>query len=484
MAVKSAAFQRWWHEMRRSSTFLPGERVGVAVSGGPDSVLLLEFMADLARQQGLVVSVVHFNHRLRGPESDKDEKFVRGLARKRGLECHASEAEVAQAARHRRKNLEATARELRYRYFLRLISQGKLDKIATAHNANDQAETVLLRLLRGAGTRGLAGIYPVLEGKIVRPFLGLTRAEIEREVERRKLAFRTDSSNQNIKFRRNKIRLELLPLLERDYSPEAVRLLAELAGRARDDEAFLEEQARERARPWRLRENYQEKIPLRPLAEFSHAIARRVLRQMAQGVCGNLRGLTHRQIEELRRFSEEGQSGHGIRLAGGVLVRKEFDWLILEPAPGRDMLEGYSHPAIIPGQVFVPEIGATFKFKIVRADEIGKEYNSGRGGLCLDSEKLRGKLVLRNWRAGDRFQPGGSRRIKKLKELFREKRIPAGKRRLWPVLEGSGQILWVKGFPPAAGAAAPEGSGGVIVVSENAAARPGEDSIEEQNQTS
>ena len=448
---------QWSGEMRRSGLFRPGERVGVAVSGGPDSILLLNFMPELARQIGLSLAVVHFNHHLRGAESDRDEAFVRDLARARGLEFLRGEADVGRVARQRRRNLEATARELRYGFFLRLIRQGRLDKVATAHTANDQAETVLLHLLRGAGTRGLGGIHPVVEGKVVRPFLGLTRAEIERELERRKLGFQIDSTNLDPAFRRNKVRLELLPLLQKEYNPELIRLLKEVADRARDDEAYLEQQVRERAQAWRTHEGKEEKIPRSALLGFPPAIERRVLRQMIQGAGGHLRGVTHRHLEALRRFLRHSQSGHHLVLPGQVVARREFDWLIVGPAPPGRGGAGYSHQVEVPGEVTVAELGLTFHFKIVGSSGPAAGYNNS-GVVGLDPLKLSGKLALRNWRSGDRFWPVGSRKPRKLKDLFCQRKIPLGLRKLWPLLTSEEEIVWVRGFAPAVPVAAEPGA--------------------------
>lgn len=465
-------FARWLSELRRAKLFHAGERVGAAVSGGPDSILLLEFMKQLAREWGLALAVVHFNHHLRGSESDADERFVRERARALGIEFLGGEADVGQAAREKHRNQEAIARELRYRFFFSLVNRGRLDKVATAHTANDQAETVLLRLLRGAGTRGLGGVYPALEGKIVRPFLSLTRAEIEAEIQKRTLDFRVDSTNLETRLRRNKIRIELLPLLEREFNPEVIGLLKELADRARDDEDFLEQQARERAKPWRVREppphrgeGAEEKIPVRALIEFPAAVERRVLRQMIHAVQGNLRGFAHRHIEALRKFSADAPSGRRLVLPGGLVARKEFDWLILgiEPSPRQDT--EFSYPVEVPGEVAVSQVGLVFEFKIVGPQDLRKAYNdSGVGGL--DRQKLSGKFVLRNWRPGDCFKPLGSRQAQKLKELFRQRRIPIDRRRTWPVLENGKEIVWVRGFPPASSAAASPESGEVFIIKE------------------
>ncbi len=471
MAHSSDLYAQWAHEVKRSGFFLPGERVGVAVSGGPDSVLLLEFLRRLARERGLVLAVVHFNHHLRAGEADADEWFVRGLAEDAGLEWVRGEADVARVAREKRRNLEATARELRYQFFFSLINQGRLNTIATAHTASDQAETVLLKLLRGAGTRGLGGISPVLEGKIIRPFLGLTRREVEEEVARRGLKFRTDSSNLETALRRNKIRRELIPWLEREVNPEIVRALKALADRARDDEAVLEQQARESARSWRAREGGVERIAIRPLVEFPRAIARRVLRQMFQAATGARSGLRHAHLEALVRFAAEAQSGRTLFLPGGIVASKEFGWLRLAPGGVISRDGGFSYRVPVPGQVVVPELNSTFDFKIVSSQDRGTSYNLTEGA-GLDLLKLSGRLTLRNWQAGDRFRPSGSRKTLKLKELFSRRKIPRSERKLWPVLESGGEVVWARGFPPAATAAATPSSREILMITERVPVSP------------
>jgi tRNA(Ile)-lysidine synthase len=460
-------YARWSLEMRRKEFFRAGQRVGVAISGGPDSVLLLHFMNALARQVGLTLTAVHFNHHLRGAESDGDEAFVRDLAALLQMEYLQGEAEVGRVARERRGNLEAVARELRYRYFFSLVDQGRLDLVATAHTANDQAETVLLRLLRGTGTRGLGGIYPVLEGKVVRPFLSLTRTEVMEEIAARRLSYRVDSSNLNTRLQRNKVRLELLPLLAKEYNPEVITLLNHLAERARDDEACLERLARDRAHPWRMREGREERIPIRALLDFPPALARRVLRQMLQTVRGPTHGPAHDHIEALRRFASEAQSGKIQTLPGGVVARKEFSWLVVGPTISERAGREFTYPVTFPGEWPVPEAGCLFRFKILNRDDPGKAYNldAYKG---LDPQQLQGELLLRNWRAGDIFHPVGSRGIRKLKELFRERKIPEVQRHCWPVLLCAGQIVWVRGFPPGSSVAATNRTQQVLVVEEEA----------------
>jgi tRNA(Ile)-lysidine synthase len=404
-------------------------------------------MEQLSHQLGLHLAVVHFNHQLRGPDSVADEQFVRERAKSLGLEFIGGEADVAKVARARHGNLEATARELRYRFFFSLVNQGRVDKVVTGHTANDQAETVLLRLLRGSGARGLGGVYPVLEGKVARPFLNLTRAEINSELSSRKLDSRSDASNRDTRFLRNKLRAELLPLLQSSYNPAIVSLLSQLADRARDDEAYLERQAWERARAWRIREGSNEKIPVSAFARLPTSIGRRVLRQMIARASGHLRRITHGHVETLRRFALEGQSGRSIVMPQGLVARKEYDWLIIgmtEPATAKN---GYSYSVKVPGETRVPEVGSTFLFKIVNSGGARKGYNNVHGPN-VDLSKLRGELRIRNWKAGDSFRPVGSHSRRKVKELFQEGRVPLGQRRLWPVLDCGKSVIWVRGFPP------------------------------------
>ncbi len=458
-------YTRWSLEVRSKQFFHPGQRVGVGVSGGPDSVLLLHFMAKLAGELGLTVAAVHFNHHLRGAESDGDEAMVGDLATSLGMEYLRGEAQVARVVRERHGNLEAVARELRYRYFFSLVDQGRMDLVATAHTANDQAETVLMRLLRGTGTRGLGGIYPQLEGKVVRPFLGLRRDEVMQEIAARKIFYRVDSSNKNMELRRNKVRKELLPLLAKEYNPQIVPLLNQFADRARDDEACLERLARERSHAWRVREGREERIPIRALMELPPALARRVLRQMAQVGRGSSYGLTHAHIESLRRFAAEAQSGRILTMPGGMVARKEFSWLVVAAGAAEPAKRDFSYLVSIPGELAVPELGVLFHFKILNRNDPGKAYNLNKL-VCLDPQKLFGELELRNWRAGDSFSPVGSRGVRKVKEFFRERKIPEVLRKGWPVLLCGSHIVWARGFPPGRGVAATDQTPQILIVEE------------------
>jgi tRNA(Ile)-lysidine synthase len=254
-------------------------------------------------------------------------------------------------------------------------------------------------------------------------------------------------------------------LLEREFNPALIPLLKNHADRARDEEAFLEQQAGERSRPWRIREGAEEKIPVRALRGFAPAIQRLVLRQMLQSVGKGLGGVTYAHIEGLLRFATSAQSGRSLTLPGGKVARKEFDWLILASQPVSAGNDGYAYLIEIPGEITVPHLGVTFRFKIIEPQRVPKEYNQ-MGCRAIDPQKLSHRMFLRNWRAGDQFWPFGSRKLRKLKELFGQRKIPRNQRKLWPLLECGEQIVWVSGFPPAAPVVASPESRAILLIEE------------------
>jgi len=223
--------------IRTSRMLAAGDRVGVAVSGGADSVALLRLLDRLRNELGITLAVVHFNHSLRGAEADADSGFVAELAGALGLEFLAAREDVEAEALRQGWNLEDAARRLRYAFFDRVIGEGKATHIAVAHTADDQAETVLAHLMRGTGPTGLAGIYPIA-GTIVRPLLGTRRERLREHLRAHGQTWREDSTNRDVRRTRAHIRVQLLPMLERDFSGEIVGHLGELARLAREEGNF------------------------------------------------------------------------------------------------------------------------------------------------------------------------------------------------------------------------------------------------------
>jgi tRNA(Ile)-lysidine synthase len=457
-----------------------GDRVAVAVSGGADSVALLRVLLELREELGIVLAVAHFNHGLRGEASEADQAFVAELTHHHGLEFFAGRGDVRSHALTGKLSLEAAGRELRYAWFAQLAEEQRFDSVATAHTLDDQAETVLLKFLRGAGTRGLAGIYPQMlrsagrKMRFVRPLLSVTRYEVETYLTSLGQEWREDESNLDHRFARNRARHELLPLLEREYNPNIRRVLSDTAEVSRAEEeywqAVVERELHARApgakAPSEV-EGMAEAAPLQchasggrlSLADFPAlplALQRRLLRRFAESEDLTL---DFEHVERLLRCA----IGELTRteLPEGWLASRRGDCLELH-APAPEQAPGdYEYTLPIPGEVRIAELGITLRALIVR-QEFARE--SGEPDNFLSADLLGPELTVRNWRPGDRFWPVHRGSEEKLKRLFAEKKIPQGKRATWPVaLAGDDIIIWVGGFPIAR-AYAWNGGGDAVVI--------------------
>lgn len=443
----------------RQRLLQPGDRVAVAVSGGADSVALLRVLLELRQELGIVLSAAHFHHGIRGAEADADQRFVRELAARFGLELHEGAGDVPAHARAEKSSLETAARELRHRWFAELLAQGKVDKIATAHTLDDQAETVLMRLLRGTGSRGLAGIFPVQkEKRLVRPLLAMSRREVEAYLTAAGETWREDSSNRDLRHTRNRIRHELLPLLERDYNPAIRSTLAELAELARADAEYWTAETTsllprlvrpgKPSRSGRTTSGDASRTVALDLAAFRAlplALQRQVLYRVGERLGISLE-FTH--IHQLTQLIEGNRRGQRVPLPGGNAAALSFRELQIGPAGESAAGHDYQYSLFIPGEVVVPELGSVIRVRLVRAGEPSSaEYQEG---ALLDRALLAPDLTVRNWRAGDRFFPAKTRSPKKLKELLEAgrlgRRLSAGERKAWPVVESAGQIVWVRGY--------------------------------------
>ncbi len=440
--------QRVAETIDRHAMFARGQRVGVAVSGGADSVALLHALVDLGARWDLRLVVLHVNHKLRGEESEGDARFVRELAERLGLELRCHEVDVPGILRAEGGNLEQIARQVRRDIFLDLIGTGQLDRVALGHTRSDQAETVLFRILRGAGTAGLAGMRPVTGEGLVRPLIDVSRAEVLEYLNGNGIAWREDSSNRDRRFARNRIRHDLLPTLAREWNPGLAEVLAGMSSVARDEEDF-----------WRdiVSATSEGQLDVRPhevifradwLAELRPAVARRVARRAVELARGNLRRIDLHHIEQI------------VALAGGAGMARRFEIPGLEvwrscgqirvapPHSGAD----YDFEVPIPGTVEVPAGGTRLVLELLHASCVSG-YNE-KENEQLDWGRIAGDLRLRNWRPGDQYRPLGRAHQTKVNSLLQHARVPLWDRRLWPVLTRGGAIVWVARFGPAAELAA------------------------------
>ena len=438
---------------------LPGDRVAIACSGGADSVALLRVLLDLRQELGIVLSVAHFNHQIRGPEADADSKFVENLAVNYQIQLHAGSGSVPDHAAAEKISIETAARDLRHQWFASLIEQGKADKIATAHTQDDQAETVLMRIIRGTGVRGLAGIASEHKEKhLVRPLLATTRREIEAYLKSLDQPWREDSSNRDAGHTRNRVRHTLLPLLERQFNPGIRQTLADMAELAKAEEDYWSHQLASLL-PRLVREGKPSRsgrslsgdsqgvlaVNLIELRALPTALQRLVLHGIAERLGLSLE---FKHIQQLMLLIGTEKAGKKLVLPGDLMVNRTGRELQFSQNT-EESSKNYRYSLPVPGEVVVRELGSTIRARLISA---GKQKVSGyNAASLLNPSLLEPELIVRNWRAGDRFLPAHSQSPKKVKELLQPARLgqefSVVQRKAWPVIESAGQIVWVKGFP-------------------------------------
>jgi tRNA(Ile)-lysidine synthase len=442
--VSDRVFAAFRKAIRSGPLVSPGDRVLVAVSGGPDSVALTALFLKLRAEMPLEVRLAHFNHRLRA-EAAADEGFVREMARRWVLPLAVASADVRSYAARKKLNLEEAGRELRYGFLRRAAAAAGATKIATGHTMSDQAETVLMRLMRGTGLAGLAGIAPVVAGApcpIVRPLLGLTGPELRAWLDAEGWPFREDASNRDGRFLRNRIRAELLPELARRYEPRIVAHLARLAGIVRQDDELLHAFVRELADEFILRRRGSVELDLKTLPLLWPALARRVAREFLRETAGGLRDISYDDVEALLALGD----GKELTIRRGLVLRRESGRVGLKkPAPPAKPFASVWDGR---GELFLAEAGLVLKGSTRRAGAARRPArNADRFRADLDADTLAFPLTVRNRKPGDLYRPLGAPGRKKLKEILRAKGVPRGGRDRLPVILSRGEIVWVPGLP-------------------------------------
>jgi len=442
-------------------------------------VALLLLLVGLREKLGVVLSVVHFNHRLRGRASDADEKFVAALAKKLGLTFYVERGDVARTAKREKANLEDTARRARYAFFEQLVQEERVDCVAVAHTADDQAETVLAHILRGTGIAGLGGIHPVA-GHVIRPLLSFRRAELRAYLKSRKQTWREDLTNRDTTRMRARIRKKLLPLLEKQFQPAVVDHLTTLAQLAREDEAFFEAELEKKMAAVVEGSKGELRIRVEDLVSSqkeeggrsNSALSKRLVRRIVGEVKTRAGEIGASHVDAVLRLARQGQSGKTIQLPGSVEVRRQSEELVFLASQGKGRKSGsgqreFAQPVDLSSSetcVRVPELSCVFRFTAI--DWPSKRGETKERDAVLDRERLRSPLVLRSLLPGDTLDAVGRQNAHKLKRLLNEKHVSRWEREGWPVLTSSGKIAWARGLPVGKEFAANERTQTGIVIAE------------------
>jgi len=437
----------------------PGTHLLVAVSGGADSTALLLALHEVADPLRLRLGVAHLHHGLRGDEADGDAAFVEELAARLGCRCVVGRADVARRARARGVSVEMAAREARYRFLADHARTLGAGAVATAHQAGDQAETVLLKLARGSGPDALAGIAPrtVVHGvPVVRPLLEVTRAQVEAFLRERHAAWREDATNRERTHLRNRVRHEILPTLAQRLNPDIVRVLCRTAGVLRDEHAWLDGLLAER-----LAACVDERGRLRvaDVRDAPVAARRRVLRRWLRNGGAPVRLLTFDTGEAADRLLCRRQGSGSVPLPGGLRVRREYGVLVLEAAGADRPGPAFRRRIALRGETLLSDPPLRVVTEVrpgIRRDAGGQPGRLPAAASLRRDAVGRHHLVLRSWRPGDRIRPLGMQGSKKVQDIFVDGKVPAARRARIPLLECGGRIAWIPGYRIARDFAVPD----------------------------
>lgn len=396
-----------------------GDGVLIGLSGGADSVCLTHILYKLREELGIEICTAHMNHCLRGEAADSDERFAAEFSKSLGIECIIERNNVRAYAKKRGVSEETAGRELRYAFFERVREKYGLTKIATAHNKNDNAETVIMNFIRGSGLSGLCGI-PVKRGTIIRPILDVSRTEIEEYCRENGLKYVTDATNCETVYTRNKVRLELIPKLQSDFNSNIIETVTQNAELLSDELDFLESAI--------LQDSENGAIELEDFNKLHIAIRRRTVIQMMKSA--GIRDISSKYTESILALAKKGQSGASVNLPDSNVAVIEYGKLYI----GREAenAEPFEYEIPLNKDVYIKELSITARAELAE-------------GESVFSGDANSKLIIRSRREGDYFYPVGMEGRKKLKKYFIDEKIPRRERDKTAVLTIDGETAWVIG---------------------------------------
>jgi tRNA(Ile)-lysidine synthase len=422
-----------------------GDRVIVGVSGGPDSIALLHVLQQITKRYKLSLKVAHLNHGFRGKEAQKEAQFVEETAQKLGLSCEVKSFDVPAYKKKSSLSSQEAARVIRYQFLKEVKENCSAEKIALGHNANDQAETMMMWLLRGTGVKGLSGIPPVREGVIIRPLIETTREEIETYLKEEGIPFVIDSSNQKNDYLRNRLRNELFPLLEEHYNPRLIKNLVQTSYNISRENEYIEDIANE------LLDDITAPgtdgslvIDSKKLLALSPVIQLRCVRGVLEQVKGDLRRIGSIHIYAILKIASSDSPHKVLKLPGGIRVEKSYHHLTVKYHQTDQPSFNYRLTSI-PGRMRIEEIEKEMHFKMLEGGDncINKENHDI---AYLDGGKALLPLTIRNVRPGDRFQPLGMKGEKKVKDFFIDEKVPMTERKRVPLLFFGDVLGWIGGM--------------------------------------
>lgn len=427
----------------KNEMFNRGDKVIVAVSGGPDSICLLHILYVLKDKLGITLYAAHVNHCLRGKDADADEKYVEKFCQNLKIQFKSLKIDVNHISQEEGISCESAGRKVRYNFFEDLKNKLKAQKIAIAHNANDQAETILMRIMRGTGLDGLVGIKPVRDNVYVRPLICSTREEIEKYCNLNKLNPRIDKTNLETLYSRNKIRLQLIPYIQENFNKDIIKVLNRLSDTVKIDNEYLNYISQEKFKKYC--DIKEEKVIISREAFLEKkAILSRIIRMALKVVTGNLKDFEKIHILNIIEVQRH-PTGKEQMLPNNVLVLNNYGNIVITKSI-KDVVPDYKRQYILQvGYNNIFPIKSNIYIKLIKI----KEYfhcKKNRFIQYFDYDKIKGNIILRNRREGDKFIPLGMIGNKKLKNLFIDLKIPKDKRDNIPIVCFGDKIGWIVGY--------------------------------------
>ncbi|WP_027625372.1 tRNA lysidine(34) synthetase TilS [Clostridium lundense] len=419
-----------------------GDKIVVGVSGGPDSMCLLHILNSISKEYCIEVVAAHINHCLRGEEADKDEEYVREFCKINNLDFYSTKVDINKLSKEKNLSCETAGREARYSFFKKIMKDVNGTKVALAHNANDQCETILMRIMRGTGIEGLAGIKPVRDNIYIRPLINTTRSEIEEYCILNKLNPRIDKTNLETIYTRNKVRLELIPYIRENFNKDIIGVINRLSMNVDVDRSYIESMAEKSFKQYtKMKEN---RIIILKDAFCEHrAIVTRIIRYSINYIKGNLYNYEKVHIDGIIDL-QKNETGKEILLPGAIKVINNYgDIHIFKYFPRNDIKQKDEYILRLGNNYINNDF--TVELELLDAKEI-TELDKNDNIKYFDFDKINGNIVLRYRKDGDRFTPIGMKGSKKLKDFFIDLKVPKEERNKIPLICFNNDIAWIVGY--------------------------------------
>lgn len=419
------------------------DKIVVGVSGGHDSMTLLHVLESLKHEIGFEISVAHINHGIRGVEADGDEAYVSNICKQFKIPFYSMRANMDEYAKEHKLTSEEAGREIRYNFFRKVIKDSGSNKIAVAHNKDDQAETLLMRFMRGTGIDGLRGME-FKTNDIIRPLLYVERVDIEKYCVEFEISPRIDKTNAMPIYARNKVRLELIPYIKNTFNSGIINTLFRTSEIMKSDSDFLMEYTKEKFEDI-LKESTKSKITLdtKKIENLHPAIKTRVIRYAIEKLNKNLKGIERKHIDDILELISSNKTGKMINISNNIVVKISYDDFILEKNEQTEELS-FNHKLEIDGVKYIEELGSKIKTSVYSIEDVNIDLNN-KLVKCFDYDNINSEIYVRNRKNGDKFKPFGMNGSKKLKSFFIDEKVPKEQRSKIPLVLDGEAIIWVVG---------------------------------------